>query len=1732
MRHGASNPRAGFALLVVLLVLVALLVLAAPFLMMARNADRASTELQDRVRARLALDAASRHARVELGPSFPGADRTPYYDSLEEVRADNRFDPAFFDANDPRGLSLDLEARDVAGEIDLNSAPPQVFANLMGLSTRLSRAIQNEEKEVPLASVAGLEPAGVVWIRGELLRYTKLAEGALERPVRGVLGPPNPSEWRGGPLPPSAHDAGAPAIDQRAFAPALWRVASGTGEVRTFDSKERVRECGGFVMAAAEAQPAAPEDAQAAARRALSEDALQPLFLHGSVHGGVRGGSLWQRAARLAAPVQGGRDGILRVDNARWFNAGTTVQVTDGASTELALVQEVRRGGEIVLDRILEGDYREYDALVRVLARRPVNVNTASAEVLRALFLNLQVAGRNSRITGDEADKLATLVLESRPFEGFEDFLLRVVLPAAGIEKLPADAPVFPEILAAAGSGLAAGAGFIDPDDALALAMNGLNANDGGLLYSTMPFSFVTRDTYDLELRASVAAPSGVERFALVREETGVVVPQRQLLALWTRQEDFDESLRLDLEAPWWMTGPNATSRFDSGSVPPSRLWAHLGTAEGRVFLPGVTDMSAFKDRSSLPTAEHVFPSREDSAWIQLWPSRVDGEPNQQGRVMHFDHETRDPEGRYLPDEVVSSTTDDAQVGWTSAKSLLIRPFSFSLWVKPRALADATLVDVGGTSHESDRGSLLLVDGTDLVFRLIAGGGDHPGTAGFEEVTELRFALAAGPGPGLPLNVWSHVEVDARGTRPDQIQMLVNGLTSGVRAFGLTRLSGGLAVGSPEVPVESVEGFPATSPVSAGSELIEATVDAGGMTSNRTEAGKLAGYGGRFAREPFETLHHALTPGDVPVNLQALLSNPQQAGTNVGLAGYSLPLETVLPVGNSELDEDLLPFRAARLAGVEGGETPAGDNVEIAGIDPRFPDHLGFGLEGSTSGATGLVLVSADSTNDTSGPNPIPPADFMAAFDPDGGYAAILTAIWDFGGSPGEDETAGGSRIGGIEVIRYSGWTNTTLQIAARGDQLPELENLRGLTGDQARFMGGRRAFVATWDTDQMYTDGRELHPIAPDLRLQTYVIPISLQVPGATGLEQYPAARKGNSAFVQLTRIDDAEFTEWVRYDWFATSFAHLVRDDPAALLNALRAIVDSQAPGRLDRDDGGGGGGGGGGAMNAFLSAPRTPAPAAPAIQAAPSAVWDPRIGKSENDAFPLSEAIETAFQFRGVFGTYSHRQAAGTKILPVFQTAPGKPGRLDAAFLVGANPDHVGWPVTVHRSHFPALRIGTTRWTQPDPETPSAPVRASGETLVDQDAFLLERTFVALQEATPQPFSPDPAPAATDPRLRTRLVCPPSGELPRIVGRVAVGGGFDGAQGGAIPAATVDEIVFGDAQFGRKSPGDPDAIAGQSLIVSNELSDQSTDLVVVPKALQLASGPIALDHEFLTELPSDAGLLKLGDEIVAYSARDPQSGQITLAANGGRGLLGTRPQPHHAGEFATFLESHPVGVLAASLSATDSALQLVSVEDFPTEGTVLVDDELIHYTRIRENLLEMPRASTVAGKTDGKGGGLFRGRYGTTPAAHTQGTVVILFPFRYWDRWQARADAPELAYFTLSVDQPSAWWDSFFFDTEDADSARIGVLARFDPEAPWDGEPDEDPRLRLLWRGDAEGKAIPIGRQSDRVDWRVFVKYDGGAFDPATGLAHGWKQTPTLKRLAAFYFAPPTVLSSVER
>jgi hypothetical protein len=168
--------------------------------------------------------------------------------------------------------------------------------------------------------------------------------------------------------------------------------------------------------------------------------------------------------------------------------------------------------------------------------------------------------------------------------------------------------------------------------------------------------------------------------------------------------------------------------------------------------------------------------------------------------------------------------------------------------------------------------------------------------------------------------------------------------------------------------------------------------------------------------------------------------------------------------------------------------------------------------------------------------------------------------------------------------------------------------------------------------------------------------------------------------------------------------------------------------------------------------------------------------------------------------------------------------------------------------------------------------------------------------------------------------------------------------------------------------------------------------------------------------------------------------------------------------------------------------------------------------------------------------KGDGIFRGRYGTVPAAHLFGTPVIFFPVRYWDRYSDRADGPELAYFGLSVDQPNAFWRSVFFDVEEVEGAQIEVLQRSiaagrGAPPPWDADPETTPGLDHFVLGMPNGEGNPVNVQADRLEWRVFVRYAPGAFDPINGLSTGWKRVPRLSMFGVEYLGPNQVLRRVD-
>jgi len=138
------------------------------------------------------------------------------------------------------------------------------------------------------------------------------------------------------------------------------------------------------------------------------------------------------------------------------------------------------------------------------------------------------------------------------------------------------------------------------------------------------------------------------------------------------------------------------------------------------------------------------------------------------------------------------------------------------------------------------------------------------------------------------------------------------------------------------------------------------------------------------------------------------------------------------------------------------------------------------------------------------------------------------------------------------------------------------------------------------------------------------------------------------------------------------------------------------------------------------------------------------------------------------------------------------------------------------------------------------------------------------------------------------------------------------------------------------------------------------------------------------------------------------------------------------------------------------------------------------------------------------------------------------------RYWDRWSERADGPELSYFAFELSQPAAFWREFQYldESPGLEGVRVGVLMRTDSDVPWDADPDTTEGLSLFYSDESSGSPLPIGVQSDRIEWRVFIDYVQGAFDLELGMRHGWRSTPRLRSFFASYVAPSMTLRSVDR
>jgi hypothetical protein len=1022
-------------------------------------------------------------------------------------------------------------------------------------------------------------------------------------------------------------------------------------------------------------------------------------------------------------------------------------------------------------------------------------------------------------------------------------------------------------------------------------------------------------------------------------------------------------------------------------------------------------------------------------------------------------------------------------------------------------------------------------------------------------------------------------------------------------ATGRTFLTAALGASDTVLTVESTEDFPDRCTLVVGNEVMEATK--AGPTSFLVEhvlTGEQAGFGGRLARELFE--YQSVSGSTVLVNTAlATKDGAYPVGTQVRLWGYSAVLASAVPPGGAELDGPIGVFSVARVVGVDGD---LGDQISFAAPQLGIDIPIGRGFDLRAEQPERLDLGAADS-NQT-------PEQAVRGFSPSGGFALLMQRRIGFTIPPGggglgetvqEPQTPLETPLFGLQVVRYSGVDGSALvglDWSVDDSTIPSLTGIYPNIGE----VGVLRSFVLEWGGALQDPDR-----LNESMRAQVVCVPISLPC-GANPvdfLEPLPVigANFGDPAllaaerseFAQLTRTADAEFTEWLRYDFIVEG--QFVRAAPSALEALYFAFVvdvgddidinpggGTGGGGDPDDDDDGGIGGGLGGGLGApialpgatlvgptpasvplvvaplvpsltaplgFVSGPVPPLASAAASVAPTTAAsagplppvpyWQSELGTDELTDLPLTRALSQAFQFRGVLGTYSHAHPDGTEVLPVWRVADSRSqssdrgwlGRLDPVFVVSDDLADPGQAAVVHRA-FRASTEPNTVAVRPQSfwePGPALTTIATTEDLVQLTGLDWDTAqFVALDRPIGLPFVPDAQPLqVADNRERNRVLKFPSGELPRLCAGLAFGNDL---AGGEQVDAVIDELAF-------HGGANPQGAQGFTFVLAEDMDDEQTELRVFPDAVRITWDVLffAPGSNVLSQMPTDGGLVRIGRELIAYASYDPGSGEIQVA-EGGRGMLGTDAAAHETWESVVFLPAVTVSTLGSALSADGEYVALSNgqggalsgTSDFPAVGTVLIGDELLHTTWSDQGGLGMPRGSSVAGADDFRGPPLFRGRFGTTPQDHVAGTAVVRFPFRYWDRWAPRADAPELHHFTIELSQPDAFLQGMFFQVDAVPVAgvRLGVLERTDTTIPWDADPADTLGLAVVYEADPADGVRPVDRQIDRAEWRVFVEYLAGAFDPLDGVATGWKQVPSLRRLGAQYLAPGRVIARRQR
>ena len=1694
----------GVALILVLSVLLALMVIASPFLMVARNESAASTLALARAQARAHAEAAVDSATQRLARGHASRERmrrdqgdsldihaTPDTDMPEEFALgadliDERGRPYLDDTGEPlfahrdaRGLTVDLEVRDEHSWPNIASAPPFLIATSLGRS-RLSSDITDTDTEIILEDASGFpQKSGHVLIGAEVVSYGERNGNVLTNCQRGLEGGRRAS----------AHKADIWVIDDRAREIAMlpWRsprAGNGWREPARSTFVKEISLLGRDSLTALEVD------------RLVQDFAFTGMRFQAGGWGDGTG------IVRVIDPASYEGDGFqIRVVSVTGLNPGTVVRITDGVNTDYGMVAETRAGTGFGMIRLFEPPLNAYDigrTTVSPLLRHPVNINSAPRDVLVRIMTGIQMSlgqgGGGSSTLGqvdeDVAEIVADGIIDSRPIEDLRHF--RQILS----DLRDAHPLTFTVI------------------QALAIYYNALNPNDDRLTAATVPFTFCSFDRYLIHATAVVNDGSGTELARHEVTERVRVSPPGLVTQSWTTQEDFEEPLFRARSGRWVATHPLPTERWVSSTdIPANRVLRHfMGFGSG-----SLTPQELQGDEIALTGEGGLYgdPERGD---VRLLPARMISS----GYNQHFDGpawglpdpdirlEEIDPEGWMLdrgPFEITAGDRSGGGFGGAGqsmagggrrrgggASAALadrngLLPVKVDLWyrIANQVGGRHVIFDIAGQDRDDDRITLVKESNGELRARVHDRTLDDPGD-GFEEVMETVWEPVNG---GFwDANTWYHLGLAYRGTRPSDVHLFVDGFRRGRSRFQ-TQLVSSFDETDTSFSVEEAEDWPDRGVCWVGPEVV-AFQRAGNSFDVVTFNGQPWGRGQRGTR----VLSHAT---GAPVSLFGYSSLPRTSRNSSGV---------VIHAGGATLASTLGPPIVATFAGNDtipieipgpGGQTIT---IDLEIHDPAKPQGDTLELTGSSDGG-----INFD------------------CFPQSGGYILIVSNPLPVGQLP-----PGTTPLSFVQLAYYSSRSGN------------RLTGYRALSGAEVphRYASGGSGSGLTIDATVAGS-----HPISLEggPQLLSSVYPVSVQLSGSTGYPEPEAAQQAvNSVsfagttlsplendpeFVQVglpdTRDLNSNRIEWIRYHKLDDR-GNLLCAEERFLLAAALVMRRYMAGGSILGSQT---------VVNRVLPM---------RLQCGTNPLSDGNHGGG-TDAVPCVRTV-----------SFSRRSAINVPNWTAQQ--PDSP-------VNGLEWASAGWGdhVTIEGMGGRDRRTADVAWAGLD-TADSVTFDVGGQSVTMEVAGEYEgQGWIAFTRSLGKEYRQRGLPGNGQTNNRSnycRLLKFPSGELPIIDSnaRATVGGDVDGFS--ADPEGYVDEVrctpwraeryILWDhdemdfPSQGQSTTGAPSGPLGAGLAAtSDELGVSQVEwLVSAPRSGGRRQGRGGGSNSFYV-LPdgrqifydrnpgnlqgNNAGLVVVDEEVIAWRGVGAGSNGAPGLLDCQRGFMASIPDAHGWGADVAFMDWIPVTKLQNAISGTGATLEVANRRNFQSDGgTVLVDGEMMHFTLGSGNTLTMPWFVDPLG---GEGAGLFRGRFGTQPSSHDIGAIVLDMPFRYWDRYAPQQDAPELAYWGTSLDLPGLFVHRVEFDeVKRSGLVDIVVLARTEGDIPWTADPATTQGLYMFEVSDDEDPNL-INRTGSQLDLRVFFRYLEGACDPLTMEVHDWKDTPELHGISVQYVDTVQVL-----